>query len=76
LNRATELYLRVIRPLLPRDRLHLPKRIADDLAPGDSLEPRPQRITREREALGAEIWEGIDAQEYVNELRRESDRRP
>ena len=26
--------------------------------------------------LGAEIWEGIDAQEYVNQLRREWDNRP
>ena len=26
--------------------------------------------------LGAEIWEGIDAQEYVNQLRSEWDHRP
>jgi len=26
--------------------------------------------------LGAEIWEGVDAQEYVNQLRNEWDHRP
>lgn len=30
----------------------------------------------ELEGLGAEIWEGIDAQEYVNQLRSEWDHRP
>lgn len=28
------------------------------------------------EGLGAEIWHGIDAQEYVNQLRNEWDHRP
>jgi hypothetical protein len=30
----------------------------------------------ELEGLGAELWEGIDAQEYVNQLRSEWDHRP
>ena len=30
----------------------------------------------ELHGLGAEIWEGVDAQEYVNELRKEWDHRP
>jgi hypothetical protein len=30
----------------------------------------------ELEGLGAEIWEGIDAQEYVDQLRSEWDDRP
>lgn len=30
----------------------------------------------ELEGLGAELWEGIDAQEYVNELRKEWNHRP
>jgi hypothetical protein len=30
----------------------------------------------ELEGLGAEIWEGMDAQEYVNQLRQEWDDRP
>jgi hypothetical protein len=30
---------------------------------------KPSHSITELEGLGAEIWEGIDAQEYVNELR-------
>ncbi|GAB5492715.1 MAG: hypothetical protein Phog2KO_29300 [Phototrophicaceae bacterium] len=33
-------------------------------------EPKKHSITELR-GLGAEIWEGIDAQEYINELRSE-----
>jgi hypothetical protein len=33
------------------------------------------RSLLEFEGLGAEIWKGIDAQEYVNELRKEWDHR-
>lgn len=32
-----------------------------------------QRSLLELEGLGAEIWQGIDAQEYVNQLRDEWD---
>jgi hypothetical protein len=35
-----------------------------------------QRSLLELEGLGAEIWRGIDAQDYVNELRKEWDHRP
>jgi hypothetical protein len=38
--------------------------------------PRQQRSLSELRGLGKEIWEGIDAQEYVNQLRREWDERP
>lgn len=36
----------------------------------------PRRSIMELHGLGAEIWAGIDAQEYVNELRKEWDHRP
>ena len=36
----------------------------------------PTRSLLELEGLGAEIWESVDAQEYVNELRKEWDHRP
>ena len=32
---------------------------------------RPKRSLRELRSLGKEIWQGIDAQEYINELRAE-----
>jgi hypothetical protein len=34
------------------------------------------RSILELEGLGAEIWDGIDAQEYVDQLRSEWDHRP
>ena len=45
----------------------------------DSFSPRLEEKTHsvlELEGLGAEIWEGIDAQEYVDQLRSEWDHRP
>jgi hypothetical protein len=35
-----------------------------------------QHSILELAGMGAEIWEGIDAQEYVNQLRDEWDERP
>ena len=37
-------------------------------------EPRPDRSLMELHGLRAEIWQGIDAQQYVNELRGAWDR--
>ena len=47
----------------------------------DSLEvpeaaPRQQRRLSELRGLGKEIWEGIDAQEYIDQLRSAWDERP
>ena len=36
----------------------------------------PSRSLLELEGLGAEIWLGLDAQAYVDELRSEWDQRP
>ena len=41
-----------------------------------SGEEKPKRSIMELHGLGAEIWEGVDAQEYVNGLREEWDHRP
>jgi hypothetical protein len=38
--------------------------------------PRQQRRLSELRGLGKEIWEGVDAQEYVNQLHSEWDKRP
>jgi hypothetical protein len=37
---------------------------------------RPKRNIMDLHGLGKEIWEGIDAQEYVNKLRDEWENRP
>ena len=70
------LYTRHIKPLPPEDRRRLLAVIARDLAlvsgPG---QPR-ERSLLELEGLGAEIWQGVDAQAYVDQLRAEWDQRP
>ena len=72
-----ELYAQYIKPLPPADRLRLVAMTTQDLA-RQSLgeESNPKRSIMELHGLGAEIWEGIDAQEYVNDLRSEWDHRP
>jgi hypothetical protein len=73
-----KLYQQYIKPLNPAERLSLTAMIVQDLAatmPKEAEAPR-QRSLLELEGLGAEIREGVDAQEYVNELRKEWDHRP
>lgn len=41
----------------------------------DTLTETKERSLLELEGLGAELWQGIDAQEYVNQLRSEWDNR-
>jgi hypothetical protein len=69
-----ELYTRHIKPLPREEQLRLLAKVAENLA--DSGEEKPTRSLLELEGLGAEIWEGVDAQEYVNGLRAEWDQRP
>ncbi|MBI3946162.1 MAG: hypothetical protein HY321_09610 [Armatimonadetes bacterium] len=69
-----EIYERHIKPLPAADRLRLLALTARELA--DSAAEAPKRSLLELEGLGSHIWEGIDAQEYVNELRKEWDHRP
>ena len=67
-----QIYERQIKPLPRAARLRLLARIAQDLAAAD--EEQGDRSIMELHGLGAEIWHGIDAQQYVNELRDEWDR--
>jgi len=71
---ATEIYERHIKQLAPEERLRLVELIAHDMAESRA-ERRPTRSLLELEGLGAEIWQGVDAQAYVNELRDEWDER-
>ncbi len=72
-----EFYARYIKPLAPAERLRLMAMTAQDLAQvTEQSAEKPKRSLLELEGLGAEIWEGIDAQVYVNELRKEWDHRP
>ena len=51
--------------------------IVDLLTERKEIEPEsPKRSILELAGLGAEIWEGIDPQEYIDQLRSEWDHRP
>ncbi|MCI0690674.1 hypothetical protein L0337_01560 [candidate division KSB1 bacterium] len=71
-----QLYERHIKPLPSHKQLKLVELIARKMAQAIETANSPQRSLMELHGLGAEIWEGIDAQEYVNELRKEWDHRP
>ena len=58
-----------------QERKELVKLLIDSLDVPDAA-PRQQRRLSELRGLGKEIWQGIDAQEYVNRLRNEWNERP
>ena len=67
---AAEVYREHVRALPATERLELISLIASELAAErDAAPDRPKHRLTELEGLGKEIWEGIDAQEYVNKLR-------
>ena len=72
-----ELYAKYVKHRPSAERLRLVEITAHDLLHGErvsNVEPVHQtRSLLELEGLGAEIWAGMDAQEYVNQLRSEWD---
>ncbi len=71
-----ELYERHIRPLTLEQKLYLLAKIAEQLAAEHTSAHLQKQSIMELHGLGAEIWKGIDAQEYVNQLRAEWNDRP
>ena len=71
-----EIYEQHIRFLPVPDRLRLLAITAQDLAQTATPAVPHERSLLELEGLGADLWQGIDAQGYVDELRREWDHRP
>ncbi len=69
-----EIYQQYIKPLPSNEKLRLIAKVSNDLAENET--EKPKRSLLELEGLGKEIWEGIDAQEYINELRDEWEHRP
>ena len=65
--------LEQVKALSPQERKDLTKSLIDMMDVGST---RPQRRLSELRGLGKEIWAGIDAQDYVNQLRDEWDPRP
>ena len=71
-----ELYQQRLAPLSATDRLKLIALLARGLDEAVAPPEPPRRNLMELHGLGKEIWEGIDAQNYVNQLREEWDHRP
>lgn len=68
-----EAIVQEIQQLSVDERKRLVHIIVDTLT--ESVPPVVKRSLLELEGLGKEIWQGIDAQSYVNELRNEWDER-
>ncbi|MGI8640564.1 MAG: hypothetical protein ACR2MG_11555 [Pyrinomonadaceae bacterium] len=66
---AEEIYQQYVKALPNNEKLRLIVKVSNDLAENEI--EKPKRSIMELHGLGAEIWEGIDAQKYVNELRNE-----
>ncbi len=60
------------RTLSVEERRELVKRLVDTLGEDGATEEKHSLL--ELAGLGKEIWEGIDAQEYIDQLRNEWDR--
>jgi len=67
--------LQQAKTLSGQERKELVKLLVDSLDVPEAV-PRQQRRLSELRGLGKDIWEGIDAQEYVDQLRSEWDERP
>ena len=76
ITRAAAIYGQHIRPLPEAEQLRLVELIVHQLAAVAAHEPHKPRSLLELEGLGAEMWQGTDAQQYVDELRQEWDHRP
>lgn len=67
---TAEIYQQHIRALPAAQRLELISIIARELVyEGVTTSERPKHKLTDLEGVGKEIWEGIDAQEYVDRLR-------
>ena len=71
-----ELYMRYIKPLPHAEQRQLLARLTRDLASSDTDDAAHAYSLLDLEGLGAEIWQGVDAQAYVHALRDEWESRP
>ncbi len=75
--RIEEIYERYLKPLSPSEQLRLVSLLTQGAAHGAREDIRDEKLDiTGLHGLGKEIWQGVDAQEYVNKLRAEWDHRP
>ncbi len=60
---------RLAESLTPDEQMRLIEDLSKFIRQRVTLAPKPKRSLLELEGLGKEIWNGIDAQEYVNQER-------
>ena len=69
---AEEVYRRHVKRLPTDERVRLLAIIGSELAAGGRIQAAEQKPSvMDLHGLGKEIWDGIDAQDYVNSLRQE-----
>lgn len=68
--------LQQAKALSAQERKELVKLLVDSLDDSESNQGSDRHSILELAGLGAEIWDGVDAQEYINQLRNEWDQRP
>lgn len=66
-----QLYHRYIRRISSAEQMKLIALISRQLVILSEPKEKNQRSLSELEGLGAEVWAGIDAQQYVDDLRDE-----
>ena len=69
---AEELYQQYIQSIPITEQLELIALISKELSNRAAAE-KNRRSLLELEGLGAEVWEGVDALKYIDELRNEWD---
>jgi hypothetical protein len=60
---------RLAENLTPDEQMRLIEDLSKSIRQRVTLTPKPKRSILELRGLGKEIWNGIDAQEYVNQER-------
>ena len=68
--------IREARTLSIEERKQLMKALVDILTDPPELKSKKKRNLREFRGLGKHLYDGTDAQEYVNQIRSEWDHRP
>lgn len=74
--RLDRLYEEHVRPLSDKEQLRLVERIVQGIAGHQGDGEARSRDIMDLHGKGAELWHGVDAAGYVEELRREWDHRP
>ena len=72
-DQLEDIYEKYVKPLSTAERLRLLEMTVHDLALIARQEPKNRSILELR-GLGKEIWQGVDAQKYVDRLREEWER--